>query len=170
MGERIPFYLLSLDLPAAHLPFPSTHEVSLVHLLKKYDGKSIHEDIKKGRRRLRLIKLPNFLIFSIRRFSKNNFSKEKNITRVNFPIKNLDCSVFNSILDQKSSTLFDLIASVSHEGDISDGTYKVYVYRRIEDVWYMVQDLTVVEVLPQTVALSQAYLQVYERTPIKSLS
>ena len=34
--------------------------------------------------------------------------------------------------------------------------------RRVEDLWYEVQDLNVTEVLPQVVALSEAYLQCYE--------
>lgn len=33
---------------------------------------------------------------------------------------------------------------------------------QVEDVWYEVQDLRVTEVLPQMVALSETYLQVYE--------
>ena len=33
---------------------------------------------------------------------------------------------------------------------------------QVEDVWYEVQDLRVTEVLPQMVALSETYIQVYE--------
>ncbi len=33
---------------------------------------------------------------------------------------------------------------------------------QVEDVWYEVQDLRVTDVLPQMVALSETYLQVYE--------
>lgn len=44
-----------------------------------------------------------------------------------------------------------------------EGSYKVYIHRKAEDLWYEVQDLSVVEVLPQMVALSETYLQVYER-------
>ena len=32
----------------------------------------------------------------------------------------------------------------------------------MEDLWYEVQDLRVTEVLPQMVALSETYMQVYE--------
>ena len=42
------------------------------------------------------------------------------------------------------------------------GTWSVFVQRRVEDLWYEVQDLNVTEVLPQVVALSEAYLQCYE--------
>lgn len=40
---------------------------------------------------------------------------------------------------------------------------QTYVHRRVEDQWFEAQDLRVVEVLPQMVALSEAYLQVFER-------
>ena len=33
---------------------------------------------------------------------------------------------------------------------------------QVEDIWYEVQDLRVTEVLPQMVALSETYMQVYE--------
>jgi U4/U6.U5 tri-snRNP-associated protein 2 len=54
------------------------------------------------------------------------------------------------------------VCSVTHEGRAGAGTYRAYVHRRSEDAWYEVQDLRVGEVLPQMVALSEAYLQVYE--------
>merc|ERR1712050_366000 len=168
--QSAPFYLLGLDLPPVHLLLSSSHEVSLVQLLKKFDGNSVHVDIGKGRRRFRLIKLPNFLILSIRRFSKNNFFTEKNPTRVTFPIKNLDLKDLSTSINQESPNVYDLIASVTHEGNVSDGNYKVYIYRKIEDIWYEIQDLSVVEVLPQKVALSEAYLQVYERSLSKSFT
>lgn len=55
------------------------------------------------------------------------------------------------------------MANVVHEGKAGEGTYRIHVHRRSEGVWYEVQDLQVTEVLPQVVALSEAYLQVYER-------
>ena len=36
---------------------------------------------------------------------------------------------------------------------------------QVEEQWYEVQDLRVTEVLPQMVALSETYLQVYELKP-----
>ena len=40
---------------------------------------------------------------------------------------------------------------------------KLHVLRASEGAWYEVQDLSVVDILPQMVALSEAYFQVYER-------
>jgi len=42
------------------------------------------------------------------------------------------------------------------------GTYRLHVHRKSEDAWYEVQDLRVTDILPQMVALSETYMQVYE--------
>lgn len=36
------------------------------------------------------------------------------------------------------------------------------MHRKIEDQWYEVENLRVVDILPQVVALSETYMQVYE--------
>ena len=41
-------------------------------------------------------KLPKYLFINIKRFSKNNFFKEKNPTIVSYPIKDLDLTEFVS--------------------------------------------------------------------------
>ena len=40
-----------------------------------------------------------------------------------------------------------------------------FAHSQVEGQWYEVQDLRVTEVLPQMVALSETYLQVYELKP-----
>jgi U4/U6.U5 tri-snRNP-associated protein 2 len=78
-------------------------------------------------------------------------------------VKNLELKDCIPVPQEGRGTKYDLVASVSHEGKAMEGSYKAHVHRRVEDTWYEVQDLSVVEVLPQMVALSEAYLQVYER-------
>lgn len=65
-------------------------QVPIFDLLKKFDGQHTSDDIKAGRRRFRLTKLPSYLVLHIKRFTKNNFFVEKNPTIVNFPVKNLE--------------------------------------------------------------------------------
>ena len=75
------------------LMFASTcccFQVPIFDLLKKFDGQHTSDDIKAGRRRFRLTKLPSYLVLHIKRFTKNNFFVEKNPTIVNFPVKNLE--------------------------------------------------------------------------------
>ena len=62
----------------------------IFEILKKYDGQRIHDDIKNGRRKYRLTRLPKYMILHMKRFTKNNFFIEKNPTIVNFPVKNLE--------------------------------------------------------------------------------
>lgn len=61
-----------------------------------------------------------------------------------------------------SASKYDLIANVVHEGMPDKGSYHAQVHRQGEDTWYDVQDLRVTDVLPQMVALSETYLQMYE--------
>ena len=58
--------------------------------------------------------------------------------------------------------VYDLVANIVNEGKAGAGTYRVQVQRKSEGIWYEVQDLQVTEILPQVVALSEAYLQVYQ--------
>ena len=62
----------------------------IFEILHKYDGERTHDDIKHGRRRYRLTRLPRYLVLHMKRFQKNNFFIEKNPTIVNFPVKNLE--------------------------------------------------------------------------------
>lgn len=68
--------------------------------------------------------------------------------------------------EKPASTLYNLVASVSHIGSQRpDGVYKAYVHRAAEGAWYEVQDLILKETVPEAVVISEAYLQVYERQP-----
>ena len=61
-----------------------------MNILAKFDGATITDDIRAGRRRFKLTRLPRFLCLQVRRFTKNNFFIEKNPTLVTFPVKNLE--------------------------------------------------------------------------------
>lgn len=65
-------------------------QVPIFEILRKYDGERIHDDIKNGRRKYRITRLPRYLVLHMKRFQKNNFFVEKNPTIVNFPVKNLE--------------------------------------------------------------------------------
>lgn len=65
-------------------------QVPIFDLLRKFNNQHTSDDIKAGRRRFRLTKLPSYMVLHIKRFTKNNFFVEKNPTIVNFPVKNLE--------------------------------------------------------------------------------
>lgn len=93
-STRNPFLLLTIDLPP--LPVFQDHiekniipQVPISAVLAKYDGITTQET-KGVLRRLKITKLPPFLILHIKRFTKNNFVEEKNSTIVNFPLRGID--------------------------------------------------------------------------------
>ncbi|KAF9979343.1 hypothetical protein BGZ73_000037 [Actinomortierella ambigua] len=141
-------------------------QIPLQTILAKYDGKTFQEtatDLK----RFNISRLPNYLIFHIKRFSKNDFMEEKNPTIVTFPIKNLSMEEF--VKDPTKETLgtsYDLLANITHEGDpaVPQSTaYKVHLQHRAKEQWYQIQDLFVEEINAQMIFLSESYIQVWER-------
>lgn len=165
--QRVPFLMLTLDLPPAPLFKDAMEKITIPQLpifdlLTKFNGVSVQDDVRLGRRRMKIAKLPKYLAIHVKRFLKNQFFYEKNPTIVNFPVKSLDLSACMPVPDPQQA-VYDLIANVVHEGEIHKGAYKVHIHRKAEGVWYEVQDLRMVDVLPQVVVLSEAYLQIYCR-------
>ncbi|KAJ8545172.1 hypothetical protein K7X08_017755 [Anisodus acutangulus] len=172
--SRMPFLMLGLDLPPPPL-FTDVMEkniipqVPLFNILKKFDGETVTEVVRPriARMRYRVTKLPQYLILHMRRFTKNNFFMEKNPTLVNFPVKNLELKDYIPLPapkeNEKLRSKYDLIANIVHDGKPGEGSYRVFVQRKSEELWYEMQDLHVSETLPQMVALSEAYMQIYEQ-------
>lgn len=73
--ERMPFLLLGLDLPAAPL-FKDALEKNIIpqvpifNIMRKFDGTTVTDDIRAGRRRFRVTRLPNYLCLHMKRFTK----------------------------------------------------------------------------------------------------
>jgi U4/U6.U5 tri-snRNP-associated protein 2 len=113
---------------------------------------------------------------------------EKNPTLVTFPVRGLELRDTLPLPSGCPST-YDLVANVVHEGKPGEGAFRAQVLHRADSLWYApgsrlcarpcaprrltravpaalryeAQDLSVAEVLPQQVALSEALLLVYER-------
>ena len=175
-AARAPFYVLALDLPPAPLYKDALEkniipQVPIFELLRRYDGVRVDDgDARVGRRTLRVTRWPRYLITHVKRFTKNAFFGEKNPTIVKFPVKGLDVG---RVLGGGSSSSgsaptpppprYDLVANIVHDGPAGGGHYKCHVLRASEGTWYDVDDLAVSETLAQVVALSEAYIQVYQR-------
>ncbi|XP_074576789.1 uncharacterized protein LOC141833285 [Curcuma longa] len=171
--SKVSFLMLGLDLPPPPL-FKDAMEkniipqVPLFNILKKFDGETITEVVRPciARMRYRVTRLPKYLILHMRRFTRNNFFIEKNPTLVNFPVKNLELKDYIPLPPPKEKKLrskYDLIGNIVHDGKPGEGYYRVFVQRKSEELWYEMQDLHVTETLPQMVALSEAYMQIYEQ-------
>ncbi|KAF0978351.1 hypothetical protein FDP41_002866 [Naegleria fowleri] len=168
--SKTPFMYLTLDVPSTPL-FKDEYarnilpQVSLFSLLSKFNGmKETAIPLKNGdveMRRYKIEKLPPYLVFHVKRFSKNYFFEEKNNTVVNFPLKNLDIS---EIYPSGAGSTYNLVANICHEGNIGEGTpYKIHIHHTAEDKWYEIQDLDVKEVLPEEVSISQSFLLIYAK-------
>uniref|UniRef100_A0A4W3I8I8 ubiquitinyl hydrolase 1 n=1 Tax=Callorhinchus milii TaxID=7868 RepID=A0A4W3I8I8_CALMI len=167
------FLYLTLDLPTAPLYKDEKEQliipqVPLFNILAKFNGitekeyKTYKENFLK---RFQLTKLPPYLIFYIKRFTKNNFFVEKNPTIVNFPITNVDLREYLSeeVQAAHKHTTYDLIANVVHDGKPGEGAYRVHVLHHGTGKWYELQDLQVIDILPQMITLSEAYIQIWKR-------
>ncbi|KAJ8779373.1 hypothetical protein J1605_012662 [Eschrichtius robustus] len=174
------FMYLTLDLPTAPLYKDEKEQliipqVPLFNILAKFNGvtekeyKTYKENFLK---RFQLTKLPPYLIFCIKRFTKNNFFVEKNPTIVNFPITNVDLREYLSeeVQAVHKNTTYDLIANIVHDGKPSEGAYRIHVLHHGTGKWYELQDLQVTDILPQMITLSEAYIQEEEPRTIRAAS
>ncbi|NWQ71833.1 SNUT2 protein, partial [Neopipo cinnamomea] len=193
------FLYLTLDLPTAPLYKDEKEQliipqVPLFSILAKFNG-STEKEYKTYKenflKRFQLTRLPPYLIFCIKRFTKNNFFVEKNPTIVNFPITNVDLREYLSeeVQAAHAHTTYDLIANIVHDGKPSEGSYRIHVLHHVSvppggpwwglrdppahpvpswsrqgtGKWYELQDLQVTDILPQMITLSEAYIQIWKR-------
>ncbi|KAK4228800.1 hypothetical protein QBC38DRAFT_474374 [Podospora fimiseda] len=178
------FLLLTLDLPATPL-FQDEQErniipqVPLTGILSKYNGVTAQE-LNRQRKRYRLMHpLPPFLVFHVKRFSKNKFVSERNPTIVTFDARNLDMSPYVEPDPSKhppgEPIWYDLVANVVHEAvrtkeDVADSavgeerkTWKVQLRNKATDEWVVAQDLFVDRIQSELLYLGETYLQIWER-------
>ncbi|KAF4325071.1 hypothetical protein G195_001657 [Phytophthora kernoviae 00238/432] len=93
-----PFLMMALDLPSTPLFKDSQGgniipQIPLFTVLEKYNGSHVTHMLQSSHRlkkTYRIDSLPPYLIFHVKRFTRNNFFVEKNPTIVNFPVKNLE--------------------------------------------------------------------------------
>ena len=187
--DVVRFMLLTLDLPAAPL-FQDEQEkniipqVSLSHLLGKYDGVRMQEHLAQRKRYRLMHPLPPFVAFHIKRFSRNKFVSERNPTIVTFDSKSLDISPYVEPCSSSFASsspdvsgdkpiMYDLVANVVHEAvrakdDVGDSgeekrTWKVQLLDKGRDEWVVCQDLFVEPAQRELLYLGESYLQIWER-------
>lgn len=149
-------------------------QVPLTTILSKYDGLHSQELLGQRKRYRLLPPLPPFLIFHIKRFSKNKFVEERNPTIVTFPTRSLDMSPYVEPPRGGSSTepiWYDLAANITHEsitttsgkkeGDIRS-VYKVQLMNKANGEWFQIQDLFVEEVARELLFTSESYVQIWQ--------
>ncbi|CAH8497151.1 unnamed protein product [Dicrocoelium dendriticum] len=167
------FFYLTCDLPPPPLYLDEFKEsiipqVALSSLLAKFNGVT-EKEYKTHRdsimRRFELCRLPPYLILYMKRIVKNIFTLEKNPTIVNFPIKSID---FGELLAPQyrmlhKYTTYDLVSNIVHDGPPTpgSGSHRIHLLHRGTGKWFELQDLHVVELLPQMIPLSETLIQVW---------
>lgn len=176
------YLMLTLDLPAAplfqdELDKNIIPQVPLTSILSKYDGLKSQEHLNTRKRYRLLHPLPPYLLFHIKRFSKNKFVAEHNPTIVTFPTRSLDMSPYvqpdPKIHSPGEPIWYDLCANVTHEavrtrddsveGEAERKVWRVQVRDRAREEWLEVQDLFVERVATETLFTKESYLMVWER-------
>jgi U4/U6.U5 tri-snRNP-associated protein 2 len=175
------FMMLTLDLPSAPLFQDELQQniipqVPLTSILSKYDGLRAQEHLNTRKRYRLLHPLPPFLLFHVKRFSKNKFVAERNPTIVTFDARNLDMAPYvepSANHRMGEPIWYDLVANVVHEAvrgreDSVEGgeekkVWKVQIRDRAREEWIQVQDLYVEKTQKELLYLGESYLQIWER-------
>ncbi|KAF8597759.1 cysteine proteinase [Ceratobasidium sp. AG-I] len=109
-------------------------------------------------KQLQLWRLPNILVFQLKRFEKRG----KIDDLITFPIYGLDLS--SRVIEQGDGSVYDLFAVDEHEGDrVSTGHYTAYAINDSDGMWYHYQDAIVSPSTPQASVNPAAYLLFYRR-------
>jgi U4/U6.U5 tri-snRNP-associated protein 2 len=175
------FMMLTLDLPSAPLFQDELQQniipqVPLTSILSKYDGLRAQEHLNTRKRYRLLHPLPPFLLFHVKRFSKNKFVSERNPTIVTFDARNLDMAPYVEPSQHHrigEPIWYDLVANIVHEAvrgreDSVEGgeekkVWKVQIRDRAREEWSQVQDLYVEKTQKELLYLGESYLQIWER-------
>ncbi|KAG6874414.1 hypothetical protein C0995_015150 [Termitomyces sp. Mi166 len=174
-----PFLFLAVDLPPPPLFQDAVEkniipQVSIHSVLAKYDGKTTQESLGQLRR-FKCKRLPPYIIVHFRRFTKNVFVEEKNPTIINFPLRGLDFKNYVDAPPDNLSTIYDLIANVTHESvagtthDKESTVWKAHLRASggggESEKWFMIQDLIVEETRKEMIFLGETVLQIWEKRP-----
>ena len=180
--EQSRFMILTLDLPAAplfqdELDKNIIPQIPLTTILSKYDGLKAQERLNTRVRYRLLHPLPPYLLFHIKRFSKNKFVAERNPTIVTFPVRSLDMSPYvepdPTRFPPGEPIWYDLVANITHEavrirddsveGEAERKVWRVHLREQSQDQWLEVQDLFVERASADTIFAKESYVQVWER-------
>ncbi|XP_024985161.1 ubiquitin carboxyl-terminal hydrolase 8-like isoform X2 [Cynara cardunculus var. scolymus] len=112
-------------------------------------------------KKLDLWRLPEILIIHLKRFSYNQFLKDKLETFVDFPIDNFDLSNYTVHKEGQSSFLYKLYAVSNHYGGMGGGHYTAFV--QCGQQWYEFNDSQVFPISEDQIKTSAAYVLFYKR-------
>ncbi|XP_009622829.1 ubiquitin carboxyl-terminal hydrolase 9 [Nicotiana tomentosiformis] len=123
---------------------------------------------RQASKKLDLWRLPDILVFHLKRFSYSRWLKNKLDTFVNFPIHNLDLSKYVKCKDAtESSHVYELYAISNHYGGLGGGHYTAYCKLIDDDRWYHFDDSHVSAAAESDIKTSAAYVLFYRRVKVQ---
>lgn len=121
---------------------------------------------RQATKKLDLWKLPEILVFHLKRFSYSRYLKNKLDTFVNFPIHDLDLTKYVKSKDGESY-LYNLYAISNHYGGLGGGHYTAYCKLIDDNKWCHFDDSHVTTVTEAEIKSSAAYVLFYQRVRSK---
>ncbi|XP_068649713.1 ubiquitin carboxyl-terminal hydrolase 9-like [Aristolochia californica] len=119
---------------------------------------------RQASKKLDLWRLPDILVFHLKRFSYSRYMKNKIDTLVNFPIHNLDLSKYMKHKEAApESHVYELYAVINHYGGLGDGHYTAYAKLLKENKWCHFDDSYVSAASEDSIKTSAAYVLFYRR-------
>ncbi|GFS44516.1 ubiquitin-specific protease 9 [Actinidia rufa] len=113
---------------------------------------------RQATKKLDLWRLPDILVFHLKRFSYSRYLKNKLDTFVNFPIHDLDLSKYVKFKDALGQPyVYELYAISNHYGGLGEGT------TLLMPSWYHFDDSHVSPVSEAEITTSAAYVLFYQR-------
>ncbi|KAK6935626.1 Peptidase C19, ubiquitin carboxyl-terminal hydrolase [Dillenia turbinata] len=120
---------------------------------------------RQATKKLDLWRLPDILVFHLKRFSYSRYLKNKLDTFVNFPIHNLDLGKYvKSNNAAPRSQVYELYAIINHYGGLGGGHYSAHAKLIDENRWYHFDDSHVSPVGENEIKTSAAYVLFYQRS------
>ncbi|VYS62217.1 unnamed protein product [Arabidopsis thaliana] len=117
---------------------------------------------RQANKKLDLWKLPDILVFHLKRFTYSRYLKNKIDTFVNFPVHDLDLSKYVKNKNGQSY-LYELYAVSNHYGGLGGGHYTAYAKLIDDNKWYHFDDSHVSSVNESEIRNSAAYVLFYRR-------
>ncbi|CAN1171125.1 Ubiquitin carboxyl-terminal hydrolase 8, partial [Linum perenne] len=120
---------------------------------------------RQASKKLDLWRLPEILVIHLKRFSYNQYMKNKLETLVDFPTDDLDLETYISYKNEQLSHRYVLYAISNHFGSMGGGHYTAFVHHG-GDRWYDFDDSHVSPVSRDKIKSSAAYVLFYRRVEV----
>jgi len=123
------------------------------------------KDHREAFKKMEFWALPPVLVLQLKRFTYNQYSRERLDTAVAFPLEGLDLGRFSIQPDGAHHQVYDLVSVSKHMGGLGGGHYVAYARSSEDGRWYYYNDSSVSEATPAQVAEDQvgAYVLFYIR-------